>query len=511
MKERIISWTVISALVLGVAGFGMALPLALKTTMHAPALGGFSPVGAGTYLLQSSISATQSTITLTSFAEPGSNIPYTMSYIGSDILYGTINPSSGNSEFISATGITQNTNGTATLTGVIRGESRTPGTGGCVASSTLAHGYPGQTQFILSNTPCFYSEYAVKRNNENIGGAWNFNQYPAATSTIGNATTSRQFITLGQAQGLANQGAATGTESIAGIVRLATPLQAASSTNLGVDNPTVLASKNATSSPNGVASALFTLILNNAGKIAQSALDIFSTTNIWSGLNTFSNGILATASSTFSSTMNIKAANVSTSPLNLNGVPYAFPAAQCLSGQILQDDGSGNWSCVFSPHLLSYATSSTVTIGGNGVATSSFFTIPSGLLTGSSTIEIRVGNSTCTAGGGGSGTCNVSIRTSAGIPLATITLDNPSSGASANNGWAVIKILMNNSLASEYVTFDSLCFNNGTYPSNCGQNNVTATTVDLSGTPTLAIVFSASANIGSASAVFTGYSIVVNP
>ncbi len=176
-----------------------------------PLAGSFNTTGGGTYLLQSSISSTQSSITLTSFTEPGSNIPYTMTYLNSDIEYGTLAPSSGNSEFVSFTGITQN----AMLTGVTRGLARSPGNAGCVASSTLAHGYPGQSQFIISNSPCFYTEFATKRNDQVITGQWRFDQYPSASSTIGFATTSLQLITLAQAQALSAQGAATSTESTA--------------------------------------------------------------------------------------------------------------------------------------------------------------------------------------------------------------------------------------------------------------------------------------------------------
>lgn len=193
----------------------------------------FNPTGGGTYTLQSSVSSSQSTITLTSFREPSSNIPYTMSYINSSTTYGTISPSSGNSEFISATGITQNANGTATLTGVTRGLSRTPGTGGCVASTTLAHAYPGQTQFILSNSPCYYTQYAVKQNDETISGGWSF---------TGQTTFTNFPITPSNS---------TSSETVAGIVQLATGAQAASSNRTGSTGArTVLPSSLATTTYN---------------------------------------------------------------------------------------------------------------------------------------------------------------------------------------------------------------------------------------------------------------------
>lgn len=185
----------------------------------------FNPEGGGTYLLQSSISSGQVTITLTSFTEPGSNIPLTMSYINSAIEYGTINPSSGNSEFISFTGVTQNVNGTALLTGVTRGLARTPGTGGCVASTTLAHAYPGQTQFILSNSPCYYSQYAVKQNDETISGQWTFTTFP-----ITPASPAASETTAGISELSTGAEAAAGTSSGGTGFRLVLPGSLATST-----------------------------------------------------------------------------------------------------------------------------------------------------------------------------------------------------------------------------------------------------------------------------------------
>ena len=146
-------------------------------------LGAFSPTGGGTYRLRSSAGSTDTTIRLSSFKEPVSNIKFTMSYIGSTIGYGTLDPQTTKSEFISFTGITQNSDGTADLTGVSRGLTRTPAASSCTASTTLASFHPGQSIFILSDNPCLFSEYAVKRNNETITGEWSVT-YPTASSSI---------------------------------------------------------------------------------------------------------------------------------------------------------------------------------------------------------------------------------------------------------------------------------------------------------------------------------------
>jgi len=146
-------------------------------------LGAFSPTGGGTYRLKTSIGTTDTTIPLSSFKEPVSNTLYTMSYLGSTIGYGTVDPSTTRSEFVSFSGITQNSDGSASITGVSRGLTRTPAGSSCTASTTLAQRHPGQSAFILSDSPCFFAEYPVKRNDETITGQWAY-PYPSASTSV---------------------------------------------------------------------------------------------------------------------------------------------------------------------------------------------------------------------------------------------------------------------------------------------------------------------------------------
>ena len=145
-------------------------------------VGAFYPSGGGTYRLKSAIGSTDTTIHLSSFKEPISNIPYTMSILNSAVGYGTIDPQTATkSEFISFTGITQNVDGSADLTGVTRGMGRSyPFT----ASSTFRQTHATQSIFILSDSPQLFNEYAIKRNDETITGSWTV---PAPTAA-GNPT-----------------------------------------------------------------------------------------------------------------------------------------------------------------------------------------------------------------------------------------------------------------------------------------------------------------------------------
>lgn len=218
--------------------------------------GDFNPTGGGTYRLASSIGTTDTTIRLSSFKEPVSNIPYTMSYINTDIAYGTLDPQTTKSEFIAFTGITQNSNGTALLTGVTRGLARTPGASDCTtASSTLKQSHAGQSIFILSDSPCFFSEYAVKDNNETITGQWTFDVFPITPDSP------------------------AASETTAGIVELATAAQAQAGTSLGETGfRLVLPNSLSTSTWTADTAAGNVPILGSGGKLDGNFIDALATT-----------------------------------------------------------------------------------------------------------------------------------------------------------------------------------------------------------------------------------------
>lgn len=241
------------------AGIITSLTLVGVVSLFGPmyASAAFNPSGGGTYRLGQSIGTSDSTIRLSSFKEPVSSIPYTMTYLGSSKGYGTISPQSSISEFISFTGITQNSDGSATLTGVTRGLSRTPAGSACVASTTLATAHPGQSIFILSNSPCFYSEYAIKQNNETIPGNWTFSgQATFSTAPISTSNSTTSYTT-------------------AGIGQLATPAEQAASTatsSNGNSSPLFLASKNATSTYNSQTAGNVAVITKSTGRIDANFL-----------------------------------------------------------------------------------------------------------------------------------------------------------------------------------------------------------------------------------------------
>lgn len=142
----------------------------------------YNPAGGQTYTLQSSIGSTDTSILLSSFLEPVTATPYTMALLNTDIVYATIAPKTTSSEFISFTGITQNADGTATLTGVVRGlAKKSPFTGS--AAYRLPHS--GQSQFILSDAPQVFKKFGTLDNDEVITGLW---EAPDPTSPQGLVT-----------------------------------------------------------------------------------------------------------------------------------------------------------------------------------------------------------------------------------------------------------------------------------------------------------------------------------
>lgn len=260
--------------------------------------GTFHPVQVqDTYLSGSGISSTAVSITLTEFVFPDDST-VTMTDFG-DIGYATLEPNTAREENISFTGITQNANGTATLTGVTRGLLfEYPYT----TDSGYRFSHAGGTIVRFSNSTSYYSEFAIKRNDETISGVWQFDVYPVASSSIGYATTSWQLISLGQAQALTNQGAATSTYTVSGIDRLGTQIEMASST-YNVLDPTVISTRYSTSTPSANATdrALFVPITENDGYLNQGWLDL---TEAWS----FSN---LTGTATYGDTLSFNSGAIS--------------------------------------------------------------------------------------------------------------------------------------------------------------------------------------------------------
>lgn len=497
-------------LLIFIAGLGVGAGIWFGLVPQAsPKAGNFNPTGAGTYYLQSPINNTQNTIALSSFLEPGSNIPYTMSYLNSDIEYATINPTGpsnptgAKSEFISFSGITQNSNGTALLTGVVRGLERSYP---YQASSTLAYSTPGQTQLILSTPPQFFNEYAQLRGAQTISGVWSFTTLPTTTVAC---TDSTQFCNKAYIDAGLNQGAATSTFSNMGLVQLATSIQVASSTaSSTLQKPLVIPSKFSTSTPGVQCTGNVwncIPVANLAGKIAQGWLDLtqaftFSTTTQY-----VANVGLFTATSSAYILAN------STHNLTLNGVGYAFPSSQGAAGSTFINNGSGVLtSGMPSTQKYTYASTTASALnsnaGGASLTTPTIIGVLSGTFTASSTITF-MGDMSCVSGGSTQNFCTVELDANSSS-LYTVT---PVSGCVALSGTCqfqfVITILANNSTSAQS-EIANVSGAKGTAVYDMSSTNTTS--VSLSGATNFVVKVGSESGSGN-SASINGYSVVVTP
>lgn len=188
----------------------------------------FRPFGAKTYFLGSSISSTATTILLSSFLEPVTGTPYTMVLLDTDIVYATIAPKTASSEFISFTGITQNSDGTATLTGVTRGLAKKyPFT----SDSAYKLPHAGQSVFIISDAPQVFNEYSVIEADETITGLKTFLQFPITPSSL--PTTPYQVANKAYVDSVSFNGAPNASTSVQGLVQEATLAQVLARTATG--------------------------------------------------------------------------------------------------------------------------------------------------------------------------------------------------------------------------------------------------------------------------------------
>ncbi len=462
--------------------------------------GAFNPTGGATYRLQSSVSSTQTTITLSSFKEPVSNIPYTMSYLNSDIMYGTINPQNNNNkEFVSFTGITQNANGSATLTGVTRGLGFSyPYT----ASTTLRQAHSGQSIFILSNTPQLYNQYANKNNDQSISAIWDFSTYLPITSI--SATSSNQFTNKAYVDSVAIAGAPNSTESVKGITELATQSEMSSSALIGGTGASLsLYSKYSTSSPAFTTGNYIPITRSSDNKLSPLFIATSST-----DAYTFA-GPMSFASSTFTATTTIAASSLTNGAFRLNGLAYIFPSSRGVSGSLLTENGSGtlSWSPITIPRYT-YATTSIGLGVTNGFATSSAnFVIPANVITASSTISFK-GNFTCDNSSNGDRSCIVYLKNSSGQTLTAIDVgtdqansqqygfDVTISNLAGTSNWSGIGHAVN------YTNLRGI-------GSVGGAEVDTTSTISLSSGATFVVVVQSAGTL--TTATLRNYSIIVNP
>lgn len=148
------------------------------------------------------------------------------------IGFGTIDPGNGDlEEQISFTGITQNANGTATLTGVSNVTMVYPYT----QTSGLSKTHAGATPFVISNTSGFYDNLVAKNDDGTITGQYTFNTTtgrPQLSSDVDTAVN-EELVDFGQLSRTSFAGTVNASTVQKGIVQLPTQAQVDAKTATG--------------------------------------------------------------------------------------------------------------------------------------------------------------------------------------------------------------------------------------------------------------------------------------
>ncbi len=250
---------------------------------------GFSVVTDYSKNLSSSMNSSQLTVPVTSMTTKDDHT-LTMGDLGSKVFL-VIEPGARKEEIVMCTTISGTTWGGCTRGLAFYGTSTAS-----VAANRKTHS-SGST-VIISNTHYIYDELIDKDATETIGGVKTFTSSPIVPSP----TTGTQAANKSYVDNIVQQGGATSTESIVGIIQLGTQLEMASSTH-DTNQPAALYTKYSTSTP--PSSGLYVPVTENDGNLNQGWLDLtedwtFGGNNTHSGTETFS-ATTTHATSTFNS------------------------------------------------------------------------------------------------------------------------------------------------------------------------------------------------------------------
>jgi len=255
----------------------------------------------------SGISATAVTIGLQSFkfADNATNIA--IADFQGGVGYGTLEPGTSREEQVQFTGVTQNADGTASLTTVTRG--LTFSGADCTTSSTLGKAHAGGTIFIISNTACFYSNFPSKSETSTITALWRFPSSTArmarvdATSSLTGASATilvwKEYVDT-----VASSGAADADTTTKGIIEIATGAELASSTAAGGTSASLVPRSTSFSATSSAANVV--PVVQNANGLNSVFINQTST-YAWTGAHTFATSTIFNGSSTFNATTTFNA------------------------------------------------------------------------------------------------------------------------------------------------------------------------------------------------------------
>ncbi len=172
--------------------------------------------------------------------------------------------------------------GGRTVTSLERGISLSNGT---TTSTSRAHDHRKGSNVKITDYPLIQRMRNALNGDETIPNSLLLDSIAQYTSALTITPGSNQLASALYADNIAAQGAATSSESVAGIVSLATALEAASSTQFSANDPHVLNSTYATDTPTqSTASASKVVMSDLTGYIKQAWInltDAFTVTGPW--------------------------------------------------------------------------------------------------------------------------------------------------------------------------------------------------------------------------------------
>lgn len=147
------------------------------------------------YLAGSGVIVGATSIVLTSLTDIYGNV-LTMTDFG-DKGYITLEPDTSNEEAASFTGITANSNGTYTLTGVKTGLAKSPYT----ETSGLIRAHAGGTKVVITDTVQHIDNFVNKNNDATIAGTMTFTANPVVPSPVGGTDAANKNYVLSVVSG----------------------------------------------------------------------------------------------------------------------------------------------------------------------------------------------------------------------------------------------------------------------------------------------------------------------
>lgn len=222
---------------------------------------GFAPSSGYSETIDGFVEATDATITVSSINDDDG---YALDLSAENRGYFTIDPGQTDAERILCTGAT----GT-TLTGCVRG---LPADGTSeIASTTLAVEHDIGSIIIMSNIAQFYNNYLNVWDDQTATGTKTFLSLPKVPEDT--PTDNSEVASWGVINLVALQGAATSSESTAGIGIVGTGQQIASSTQFDADNPHFVNTELGTSTP-GIRAVGYFPVSKHSGYLDHSWFDL---------------------------------------------------------------------------------------------------------------------------------------------------------------------------------------------------------------------------------------------